>query len=414
MGSQSLYLNGGNDALLVPGSPDINTKFDSKSVALWFHADDYDAAGRQFIYQPGGTKRGMNIYLQDGVIHTGAWNDNASWSGTWLGSSVVPNAWNHVAVTLDSANNESALRVNGGTPVTGFAAAMAGHNPATLGSVRNGTRFANGSGFQNSSGLNVFRGSIDDVKIYNGKLSTAAIGDLAAEVPAPVTDIDSDLVAFWDFEGSVSDQAVDGVFANNATLSGAAIVRGGLGASSLQFAGGTDIMELASSSDINSFFRRKSVALWFNPSDLSASGRQVIYQQGGGVRGMNIYLANGQIHARAWNNSVWTGSWLSSNAITQNAWNHVVLTFDSVANEIALVVNGGGTLVGFADEMNGHNAATFGGSKQGTRFANAASGFEISNARNSFVGHIDDARIYNRVLSADDILRLASETPSLP
>jgi hypothetical protein len=329
---------------------------------------------------------------------------------------------------------------------------MTGHGRATLGSAREGSRYKDGAGFVTSSLRNSYTGLIDDVRVYDQTLSEAEAAELAANAPgdqaglvsywdfegdaldkAPAGTVSDDgsltgasivsggvgtsalgdqagLVSYWDFEADEQDKASAGSVADDGTLTGATLVSGGLGKSALEFSGDGEVMTLASSADINlGNTTEKSISLWFQPDSLS--GRQVLYQQGGSNRGLNIYIENGSIYAGGWNAAVgWDGTWLSSANITQNAWNHVTFTYNAAAGEVQLYVNGDAPLVGAASAISSHGRATLGSAREGSRYKNGA-GFVTSSLRNSYSGLVDDVRVYDRALTDEEANQLAAETP---
>jgi len=407
LGTSALEFSGGGEVMKLASSADINLgSIAEKSISLWFQPTSL--TGRQVLYQQGGSNRGLNIYIENGSIYAGGWNAAVGWDGTWLSSAnITQNAWNHVTLTYNAAASEVQLHVNGDAPLVGAASAITSHGRATLGSAREGSRYKDGAGFVNSTLRNSYTGLIDDVRIYDQTLSEAEAAELAANAPG---DQQSDLVAYWDFEGDTLDKAPGGTVADDGTLTGAAIVSGGLGTSALEFSGGEEVMELASSADINlGSIAEKSISLWFQPSSLS--GRQVLYQQGGSNRGLNIYIENGSIYAGGWNAAVgWDGTWLSSANITQNAWNHVTLTYNAATSEVQLYVNGDAPLVGAASAITSHGRATLGSSREGSRYKVGA-GFVNSTLRNSYTGLIDDVRVYDRALSQLEANQLAADTP---
>jgi hypothetical protein len=408
LGASALRFKGGFDIMELASSADINTgTITEKSISQWFHPTD--VTGRKVLYQQGGTVRGMNIYIQNGRVYAGAWNDAVGWDGTWLFSTnVTENAWNHVTLTYDSIVGEIKLHLNGGAALTGAASALGGHHRATLGGVKEGSRYKFAAGFINSTNRYSYFGVIDDVRIYDRVLSDAETAQFAANVPESPQ---LDLVAYWDFEGDATDEALEGSVSDDSTLTGGSIVSSGAGNSVLEFHGGSDVLEVGSSKDINTGnITEKSISLWFKPTNVS--GRQVLYQQGGTARGLNINIENGSIYAGGWNNSVgWDGTWLSSANITAGDWNNVTLTYDSVAGEIKLHVNGDAALTGSASALTGHNRATMGATREGSRYKPGSS-FINSTSQHAYTGLIDEARVYKRALSDAEAAQLAAATPA--
>jgi hypothetical protein len=58
---------------------------------------------------------------------------------------------------------------------------------------------------------------------------------------------------------------------------------------------------------IDNPFVEKSILLWFNADDVSKADEQTIYEQGGGSRGLNVYVRAGFLYVGAWNNENWDG-----------------------------------------------------------------------------------------------------------
>ena len=64
-------------------------------------------------------------------------------------------------------------------------------------------------------------------------------------------------------------------------------------------------------------------AFWFNASDTAPL--QMLYEEGGRINGLNIFIDQGRINAGAWANRA--GQWLSQ-PVTANQWHHVAYVFD--------------------------------------------------------------------------------------
>ena len=70
---------GGGDAVLLGDSALINTTTrDTRTVELWFEADAL--AGRQVLYEEGGSTNGMNVYLDSSTLYGRAWSGSTGWS----------------------------------------------------------------------------------------------------------------------------------------------------------------------------------------------------------------------------------------------------------------------------------------------------------------------------------------------
>jgi hypothetical protein len=83
---------------------------------------------------------------------------------------------------------------------------------------------------------------------------------------------------------------------------------------SLQFDGSGDMVNVSDSSDINTTtVTQRTISLWFAVDDASISSRkQVLYEEGGTTRGLNVYVDSGRLYVGGWNTisreSNWSGT----------------------------------------------------------------------------------------------------------
>lgn len=190
----------------------------------------------------------------------------------------------------------------------------------------------------------------------------------------------------------------------------------GVFSGALRFDGVDDVLAVAASTLINNQTTpQRTIGLWFRADNPSLSLKQTLYEEGGSTRGINIYLANGQLYAGAWNRdatqSNWNGDWISTAAPQAGTWHHV-----------ALVLDGGPTvqpdcLSAFLDGAefgrsqgsqvySRTDAIGFGATHDATRFHDGTTVGQNDGAW--FAGTIDEARIYNRVLTPAEIGQLAN------
>jgi len=143
-----------------------------------------------------------------------------------------------------------------------------------------------------------------------------------------------------------------------------------------------------------------SVSAWIYPAN--DSSQMVIADhsdtQGGGGEGWVFYLryaADGDIGFSVLTDTNDARHVSTGGAITPNAWNHVVVTWDGsmTASNIHIYVNG--TEVSYGASQNGS-----GGHSDGS------TSLTIGAPSSDMDGNIDDVRIYNRALSADEIAAL--------
>jgi len=151
---------------------------------------------------------------------------------------------------------------------------------------------------------------------------------------------------------------------------------------------------------------QKTVSLRFKADSLAKS-KQVLYEQGGGLRGLNIYLDKNRLFVGGWNRptneSNWSGDWVSTK-VAAGKWNQVDLVLDGgkqVANN---------SLRGY---LNGKQF----GSRKGSQLWSHSGGIGIghvnadtrfhdgmtSSSGKAFAGLIDDVMIFDSALSGNDL-----------
>jgi len=194
-------------------------------------------------------------------------------------------------------------------------------------------------------------------------------------------------------------------------LTNASAVSGSYDNYALDFDGSNDFVAIPNSNDINTGSNnhsQKTIEAWFSVNDKSVTSRkQTIYEQGGTVRGLNIYVYGGSLYVGGWNEpnseSNWNpGTFLSTNAIENNSWYHVALTLDGGSS----VTNNA-----FKGYLNGVQF----GSGEGSKLWNH--GGDVSIARNKdtkfhdgdynsakyFDGKIDELRLWNTTRTEAEI-----------
>ena len=185
----ALKLDGVNDYVTVANHTEINLGTHAqKTISLWFKVDDATIADRkQVIYEQGGTARGLNLYIHDGNLYAGGWNNvsaESNWTGTFLQTDqIVSGQWHHVALILDGNGQlqAGALKayLDGELFGAGEGSQLWQHAGGVgLGAVNADTYFHDGP--VSGSGGHTLSGSLDDVRIYNRALNGIQIQEEVA------------------------------------------------------------------------------------------------------------------------------------------------------------------------------------------------------------------------------------------
>lgn len=246
-------------------------------------------------------------------------------------------------------------------------------------------------------------------------------------------DLSSNLIAHWTFdEGSgttaADSSSVDSYSDDGILKEGATFVSGGLNGSAVQFDGASAIIDLTDSSELNTYSGHKTertIDFSFKiDADNDLSGRQVLYEEGGGGKGYNIYIDNGTLYVGAWaNENGWdNGTFLTKDisSISSADWQQVSLVLDSDNNSLKAYLNGEEFASGHAEAMGHHgDEAAFGSVslhynessgetlRGGARFHDGS--VDIPDDHFGFDGLIDEARIYDRALNDQEIKALGYE-----
>jgi len=152
-----------------------------------------------------------------------------------------------------------------------------------------------------------------------------------------------------------------------------------------------------SRSEFDEGFSERTVSLWSRSDDTSR--RQVLYEEGAGGNGFNLYVEGGQLYAGAWGGVV-ANTFLQA-PLSGGAWRHVVSRF-SGSGEFSLWVDGVqqdvATAIGDVGPHDGDDA--IGARGNATRYHTGNQGGE----GDYFQGSIDEVRVSATALSPGWIL----------
>jgi len=107
LSGSALLFDGVADGIQLPDSANINLSTHQNHVVIAvFNCADVSLAGPQIVYEEGGTTRGVNIYVQEGLVYAGGWNPadyTPQWPGTFHSAPIGSNEWHVVAAVLRDA-----------------------------------------------------------------------------------------------------------------------------------------------------------------------------------------------------------------------------------------------------------------------------------------------------------------------
>jgi hypothetical protein len=222
---------------------------------------------------------------------------------------------------------------------------------------------------------------------------------LDADDGTTISDIDSDNdVDMWtDKSGEGNDAS------QNAAISQPTIIAAGInGRTAIGFDGIDDRLEVADADTINigGPYVGKTMMMAFR-TGVDVTGRQVLYEQGGQTRGLNIYIDDGELYLNGWNlaETVWSPSFTKT-AINANTTYVATLVFDQAAGTVEAFVDGNsiGSVSGVSS-LNAHSQDIgIGAANNSTRFHDYA----FAGDGHYFDGLIGEYLQYNRALTNDE------------
>ena len=372
------------------------------TISAWIKPSATQTAG--LVAQRNGCGPGNESYIltmESNVLKLYAGNVSTAQTGT-----IQNNVWTHVVGIYNGSTLQ--LYVNGAQSGTPTAATPASSATATQIGKDGGTC------------TSYFRGSIDDVRIYNRALSATEIQKLyqagtgvTLDTSNPQALTGGGLVGHWSFDGKyvnwATGQALDssgngrnGSLVNMSTTTSPAIGKIG---QALALSGNNDAVSV-SSAGLPSGNAPRSLSVWIKTLQAPASSNYPgIVEYGTRVNNQNYLLslfpANGQLQGNCnIQGTVGISFWGSNGtacagvAVNDGKWHHVVVTYDGTSNRIYL----DGVL---------KNTQTPSPSPS-TVLGSALVISETSNTNGipPFQGSIDDVRIYNRAISPSEVQAL--------
>lgn len=364
----------------------IALQSDFTTISFWVKPTTLPGTGEVYLLSNGGWQERWKISLPSHgkpvfTTHaTSCCSDLDSGDGNALQAGV----WSHVAMVHDGTADK--IYVNG---------ALANEKAAP--GALNKTKHPLGIGYDPIDNGSLFDGAIDDLQIYTKALSAAEIAALYDDQKdAPV--VTTALVADYTFDNTRNDQSE---YQNNAYGNAVSTKdRFGKANKAVTFDGNTSFIEAANSPQLNTDFT--SISFWVNVRSLPASGEKFILSHGGWQERWKISLpSHGKpvftTHAATCCNDMDSGD---GNALPIGEWKHVVMTHDGITDRIYF----NGSQV---------NEKAYAGalSQTGHPFG---IGYDPIDKTNFFDGSLDEVQVYNRALTAQEVLDLYNEQSTAP
>jgi hypothetical protein len=286
----------------------------------------------------------------------------------------VPGRWYHIAASYDTTTDAYAVYIDGVPHKSGTypsSLTLPADNVLSFGTRTGSSQY--------------FDGTLDDIRVYDRFLSAAEIADIAAEGGS------TGPVAHWKLDDASGSTAVDSEGGHNGTLTNGPSWTTGQLDGALSFDGGNDYVTVPHDDTLS--LTTFSISAWIRPTALS--GWQVFVNKGTTTSAVNYYLGtNGDEISLGYYNSGWVEFNTTNVNLSTNQWYHVAATYDDPTREGKVYLDG----------IQVHNStATKSPLPNGDALTIGRSGFG-----EHWPGKLDDIRIYDSVLDADEIIALVA------
>ncbi len=366
------------------------------SVSVWIKTSA-DGTVMQQASDVGSLIGGYRISVSSGLARftigkrTGS-VEGTDWAKAISTTTVTDGFWRHVCGTFDQSNIR--IYIDGVLENTVALSGPIGFNPSeSYGSL---ACYAPSSGGKGSPVLsNFFTGAIDDLRVYDRGLVDQEVETLVlSKLQSPPVDYEG----AWLFNLNVDD--VTGV--HDGTLTGSASYSNGVeGGNSLLLNGAyvTVANATALTPDASDF----SICGWIKFADTSVSTDVVVSKNDSGFTGgYRIYVENGDLYGDIYDSGS-QGPILIGPAINDGYWHHFVMTFDYSILTLKGYVDGRVSVT--EDLSGGKGSGSVGGST-----VDLVIGKDSTTATNYFNGYVDAIKYYNKVLTLQEVNRLAGYT----
>ncbi|MHC4259693.1 MAG: LamG domain-containing protein, partial [Planctomycetota bacterium] len=305
----------------------------------------------------------------------------------WLWQTAVPksnipdNEWFHLAASWKSSTDSNDLKVY----INGEIPGNVSYLNDTSGSLRYGGMFSIGG--DEGAPERDLRGSIDDVRVYDRALSAEEVGEIYLEGAGPI--------AHWKLDEGAGITAHDSVGDNNGVVYGAQWTDGIIDGA-LDFNGVGDYVDLGNDSNLKPALPI-TLCAWIRLSSSGADQHIIaIDNQTSAYYGVWLYVSDENDLVISYGDGgspdqVNRRSKVGTTALDTDTWYHVAAVITG-ATDMGLYVNAvddGGIYAGTGGNLVYSSASSLIGIRHDLALP--------------FDGKIDDVRIYDRALSAEEV-----------
>jgi hypothetical protein len=252
--------------------------------------------------------------------------------------------------------------------------------------------------------VNDGQGGTDSAKVIVN-VASGTTGQQPSDIEGLILWLDgADASTLTDTDGAVDRWADKSGLANDAfaVTAGDApgLAAGALNGSDALFFDGSDMLTVDNAEELNTGgpYDGKTLTLAFATGP-DVNSRQMLYEQGGYGRGLNVYIDKGELYLNGWNlfETEWGPSYATAAVMPETT--HVIsLVHDAVAGQLTGYLDGQeiGRLDGVY-ELHTHPGAIAFGNVNGDTYFHDGEGYD-----GAFQGHIGEAAFYDHALADTD------------
>ena len=359
------------------------------SISFWVKVNALPATGEVFLLSHGGWQERWKISLPSHGKPVFTTNSTGGIKDMDTDSVALKvGAWTQVVMVHDSVTGMNKAYING---VLKKAIVATGN--------LNKTTKPLGMGFDPIDAVNYFKGSLDEVTLYNVALTDAQIATLyAAQNTAPV--IANGRVASYSFNGSARDSSS---FGNHGVLNNVKETtdRFGFGSKAYSFNGTSSGIKVSNAAQQNSALT--TISFWVKVGALPAQGEVYLLSNGGWQERWKISLpAHGKPvfstkNVGTGNSDMDAGD---GNVLPVGVWKHVVMTHDGAKDKI------------FIDGVKKAEKAVVGNLLSTVNPLGI--GYDPIDNGSFFNGSLDEVQIYNYAFAEADVTALYTVQSTSP
>ena len=381
--NRAMAFDGVQGSATAPNASRLNSP--NTTISFWVNPAAFPAQGEVYILSHGGWQERWKISMPShGKPVFTTHSNGACCSDMDSGKPLELNKWTHVVMVHDGAKD--IIYFNGEKV-----------NEKNVTGALDSTKYPLGIGFDPIDNGNYFKGSLDEVMLFDKALTAAEITALyTAQNTAPAAARAK--VAGYSFSGNGVDNTP---FANHATIKDGTMTadRFGYGNAGLKTNGTSTAVTAPNSAQLNTPFT--TISFWINPKSFPGSGEVFLLSHGGWQERWKISMpSHGKPVFTTHSNGACCSDMDSGTPLNLNKWTHVVMVHDGAKDVIYF--NGA--------KVNEKNVT---GNLDTTKYA-LGIGWNPIDSGGWFDGKLDEVEIYNYAFTAAEVTALYTAQSTFP